>query len=320
VDPEARAVVQELRALRVGYGVQEPNLPPRIGTLLRAICGVAADDSAPVLREKVVARLTGLIDELPEGVRPLMRAAFALDGDGNTRYEQRIARVADATGYSERTMKRRIDQLFDMLAGLTLTNAPERERAPSSAAAWHTSALKVALMLDLPVVEVLEQRTIVSHRPDLAEIRHSITLTPPRDCADPQPSQGVEVDLFRGGVLGSLEWLSSNRLGIRIELPRPLAAGERHEFWYRLRLDREFAPHYVCTPASSCDRFELTVRFGPGRTPSQIWLLDGEFPLELTDARKPRAPLAADRGNEVSATFADLEPNLSYGIGWHFAG
>jgi hypothetical protein len=102
----------------------------------------------------------------------------------------------------------------------------------------------------------------------------------------------------------------------RLVLPHPLDQGGEHEFVLRTKVARSFAPHFVCTPQYPCQRFELVVRFGPGRAPQQIWLLDNEFPLELLDPWPERAAVKANTAGEVRAEFTHLELHRSYGLGW----
>jgi hypothetical protein len=314
MDPEVAALIQELRALRVGFGVQESDLSDRIRPILRRVLALTEEDSQATVREKVIARLSELIGELPEGMRELARTALDIGGSGTERYDARVSRLAAAANRSERTIKRRVDDAFTLIAERAVgTSTAASAAAAADRPEWHTSALRVALVLDLPAAEVIEQRRIVSHVAGLAEIRPSFTVTPPSAPLDPGD---LDITLIYGGIRGPVERLAANRFGFRLELPAPLRPGAQHEFSYRLRLAREFAPHYVCTPTYPCDRFELRIRFGPDRTPARIWRLNGSFPLELADTWPDREQLSADRAGEVSAVFTRLLPNLSYGIGW----
>ncbi|RKT54077.1 hypothetical protein [Saccharothrix australiensis] len=314
---DAQALVDELKALRKGYGVQSGDLSARVGGMVRRVCRITDADPPPAQRAKVIATLTELVADLPDDLAGLAHAAFGLNGTADVRYEERLTRVADRVRRDPRTIRRRVDDLLERLAEAALYRpAPPPPDAGSPDHPWHTAELTTAVLLDLPVVEVFEERRIVSHRERLTELDHSVTVSEPPGAHGSVDPVAVGIDPVRGFLLGPATPVSGNRLAFRIRLPRPLGRGEAHTFSFRLRVPMKFAPHYVCTPRRPCDRFTLSVRFGVGRAPARIWRLDGEFPLELNDPVVPRAPLSADAAGEATATFTDLRPNLSYGIGW----
>ncbi|MBB5960196.1 hypothetical protein FHS29_006819 [Saccharothrix tamanrassetensis] len=317
---DVQVLVDELKALRKGYGVQSGDLSARTGGMVRQVCRITDADPPPAQRTKVIATLTGLIDDLPDDLAELARAAFGLDGTADVRYEERLTRIAVRAQRDPRTIRRRVDELLERLAQAALYRPTTPQAAQADAELpdhpWHTTDLTVAVLLDLPVVEVFEQRRIISHRERLTELDHSVTVSEPPGANGSVDPVAVGIDPVRGFLLGPATPVSGNRLAFRVGLPHPLGLDETHAFSFRLRVPMKFAPHYVCTPRQPCDRFTLSVRFGVGRAPERIWRLDGEFPLELNDPLVPRTPLAVDAAGEATASFTDLRPNLSYGIGW----
>jgi hypothetical protein len=310
-------LVADLKRLRKGFGVQSPDIADRIGGALRVACGVGNNDGPAAQRLKVISTLTRLTGTLPGELCTLGRVALNLNPTANIRYEGRIAKLAADATRDPRTIRRRVDEVMSRIADLMLESPAVRQARPRPAVRhpWHTKDLRVYVMLDLPVVEVIEDRTVICDQESLAEVDLSVTLTPPPSWGGSTDPAELGVDVHRGGVALPHRQAASNRFRFGLRLPRPLRRGQEHNFAFRLRVSRAFAPHYVCTPEFPCDRFTLAVRFGRV-VPSRIWLLDGEFPLELTDEWHDRRQLMVDDTGSAHASFTELTPNRSYGIGW----
>ena len=308
-------LVDELKVLRRGYGVEEPAMPAKLGHAVRTVCGVAHDDSAAAVRHKVRNALTELTERLPCDLGAMARTALGLDGTATVRYEERLERLAEEMDRNPRTARRRIDGVLERLAELALDSVPRRT-CIACQVPWHTVRLQVAMLLTGPSAEVFETRRIVAHEPGLAEIGHSVTIVrPPRWTGSISPLD-LGIDVLRGAALGTPVPQGPRSLGLPLQLPRPLDEGEEHEFSFRIRLKQPFEPYYVCTPRYPCERFDLTIRFAPDRLPKQMWLLDNELPLAVADPWPHRKPLRVDQVGEVRVEFRDLEPNRSSGIGW----
>jgi hypothetical protein len=310
-------LVAELKKLRRGSGVQSSDIAARVGGALRVACGVGDSDGPAAQRLKIITTLMRLTGALPGDLCTLGRVALNLNPAANVRYEERIARLAADAARDPRTIRRRVDEVISRIAELVL-ESPAMKHARASTTVrhpWHTKDLRVFVMLDLPVVEVFEDRTVVCDHEDLAEFDLSVTLTPPPGWAGSTEPADLGVDVYRGGVACPHRQAGSNRFRFGLRPPQPLRHGQEHNFAFRLRVSRAFAPHYVCTPEFPCERFTLAVRFG--RTvPQRIWLLDGEFPLELNDPWPERRLLTVDGNGSAHASFTALAPNRSYGIGW----
>jgi hypothetical protein len=306
-------LVEDLKNLRRGYGVEAPDLPARLGRALRTVCAVAPNDSAAVVRRKVRHCLTELTKELPDDMAAQARKALGLDGSATVRYEERVAQLARQMGRDPRTARRRLDQVLSRLAEHALEAAP-RPLPAAPKAPWHTVHLQVVVLLSAEVAEVFETRRIVAHEPGLTEIEHAMSVVRPPGSG--YRVEGMDVHVIHGAAIEPPEQQGPRSLGFRLRLPKPLSEGQEHEFSLRTTLTQPFEPYYACTPRYPCDRFDLKIRFQPGRIPERIWLLDTELSMALADPWPYRKALQADRLGEVRHEFIDLEPNRSYGINW----
>ena len=312
MDTESSPLVEDLKTLRKGRGVQDPRISAKIGYTLRKVCGVLPDDPAGVVSEKVLTRLGDLVDRLPAAQRVLARAVFGFDSSAGEAYTQRLRRHGTVSSRDVRTMQRRADEVVDRVAELldiAGSSPAHREEPP-----WHTVSLRVLLVLDQPEVEVFETRRIRSHRAGLAYIDHSMTVIP-ADGVHPVALSTFGIDVVNGGDVKSLTRITRNRITFRLQPPRVLEAHDEHEFTVRVRLPR-ISPFYVCTPLYPCAHFDLRVRFGRQQLPARIWRIDGELSMEADDPTPVRPLLEANGANEVHVAFDDLGPARSYGIGW----
>jgi len=310
---EKKDLIAELKLLRRGLGIEASDFAASIGGALRAISGVTDADGPATQRRKVRDALTRVIAELPADMGTLSKAAFGLDGAGHVRYEERIrSTVADR---ELRTIRRRADMVVERIADLFMELTADGRPVSRSRHPWHTKDLQVCVMLGRSVVEVFEERVIVCETDELSEVDLSVTLTPPPGWAGSTDPENLGIDVFLGGVAQAHRQVASNRFRFLLRPSKPLTRGQQHRFGFRLRVARAFAPHYVCTPEHPCDRFSLEVQFGRA-VPEWIWLLDAEFPLEIEDQWPARRPLTASETGSVQATFVDLVPNRSYGVGW----
>ncbi|MFE2755729.1 hypothetical protein ACFXGA_27385 [Actinosynnema sp. NPDC059335] len=305
-------LVAELKALRKGRGIESADLDARVGPALGRLVGVADDDGPAQVRRRLRDWLTAHARALPEDLKEAAHLAFGLGHDARL-HRERVRSLALRIDRDDRTARRRIDDALLRIAQRALD--PDLRR-PEPDLPWRTAELSAAVVLDLPVPEVVERRRIVAERDGLDEIGLSVTVEPP----DPGrgPLDDVGLDVLYGGVLTSRARQSTNRIGFALRPPEPLRRDEEHEYAIRIRLspERGIAPYYVCTPRYPCAVFRLHVRFGPGRAPGVIWRLRDTLPIELGDPESSRSRVAADACGEVHLTFTDLKPNLSYGITW----
>lgn len=312
MDSGSSDLVDDLKALRRGLGIHDPRISARIGFSLRQACGVLHDDPPAVVSHKVLTRLVDLVERLPGAQRDLAHAVFGFDGSTGEKYTSRLRAHGDMRSRDVRTMQRRANEVVVRIAELLAVAepAPRRREEPP----WHTTSLRVLLVLDKPEVEVFETRRIRSHRPGLEEIEHSMTVAPV-DGVHPVALTQLGIDVVNGGDVRSVSQIATNRIAFRLRPPRALNKHDEHEFTLRVRLPR-ISPFYVCTPLYPCAHFDLRVRFGQQRLPESIWRIDGELSMEADDPMPARPQLELNSAAEVHATFTDLEPAKSYGIGW----
>jgi transcriptional regulator with XRE-family HTH domain len=182
---------------------------------------------------------------------------------------------------------------------------------------WYIASFTALLRLDGDRVEAWEKRRIVSAVDGLAEIVASVNV--PRHPDEPGQAPRLESELVYGGQIQARQHPYDGYFQDVIVLPRPLRAGQSHEYWLRMRLPagQRMAPHYAHVPYRRSDHFELRVRFGPHRIPSLVWLLTGT-PATVIYRQAPTAHLLTpNRFGEVYASFRDMSPGLGYGISWH---
>ncbi|CAM3803010.1 hypothetical protein KIPE111705_25765 [Kibdelosporangium persicum] len=311
-------LIGDLKVLRTGLGVEDPNLVARAGPAVRQVSGVTDGDSPGIVRQKITDWLAATISRLPEAIATIARTAFGFGGSGDLPYLARLEHLGKVVDREVRTMQRRADRVIYRIAEMTLTQSPPAGKAvePVDGNPWHTELLRVDLILDQPEIEVFETRRIVSHADGLTEIRHWLTIAPVENPPVPLDLSDLGIAVLGGGDMATPpRLLSSNRVEIVLKPPKPLAIGDHHEFFFRVRVP-SLLPFYACTPRFACDEFRLRIRFGRDRVPERVWLIDGELPLEASDPVPHRKTLHADSAGEVQATFRDLVPSTSYGIGW----
>ena len=312
----AEQLVNELKALRKGLGVETDDIGARVGRALQRVCGVEDGDTGERVRRKVRDQLNVLIDQCHPEQRNLLRAALGLDSAAPRMYQERIKEIADTAFVDPRTVQRRIDSALVRLTQLALETrrlVDVRKRPP-----WHTLDLRVVMSFDLRVPEVYETRRIVAGQDGVEEVEVGLTLTPPPGWTGSGSIEDLGVDLLYGGELSDGMMKARNRIGFVLRLPEPLARGDEHEYAFRVKVpvERGIAPHYVCTPRYQCDRFSLHVRFGAVLRPQRVWRLAGVPPLELDDPVWTGDLAQPNRFGEVHTSFDNLEPQLSYGFGW----
>jgi len=317
---EVDELIEELKALRRGHGIGTIDLKAHTGSELSAIAGVTPADTVDQVRRKVRALIEELIGQLPEGLLPTLRMAFALSGGGGSeqpRYLARVDQFAQRQKRDSRTIQRQIDLAIRQMAELAAGRA-HGERRAARQSPWCTTRLKVFVSFDLAVPEVFEIRRIMALRDGLTELELGMTLTPPPGWTGEGWIEDLGVDLLHGGGLTGPTMRSTNRVEFHLRLPAPLVQSAEHEYALRVKLPvgRGMAPLYACTPDYECDSFELSIRFRTDSLPARVWRLPGVSPLELDDERANRTSITPNAFGEVHETFTDLEPHLSYGIGW----
>ena len=102
-----------------------------------------------------------------------------------------------------------------------------------------------------------------------------------------------------------------------ISLPRPLNAGERHEYQVQVTAPgRRLRPYFVHSPLRRCDEFELRAKFDPLVPPQRLWQVDGVPSQLVAEGRPVGEELETDNAGEVVSRFRNLRQGLNYGLVW----
>jgi hypothetical protein len=308
-------LANELKTLRKGRGLQAPKLADQVGPMLRELCGVGRTDSAAVIREKLSARLRNLADRLPEDLRQAVTIALALQPDTQQQFLQdRVQFLADLHKRDVRTIRRRMDEGFELLA--EIATRPNGAGRGGTGQAWYIERLESTLRMDKPARECFERRTIVAEWDGLDRIQGMTTL--PKEQAYTGDRFDLNFELYYGAILTTSYKKTENRFAYELALPQPLSIGERHEYGLISRVpeDQPMRTHYVFFPERRCEEFHLRIRFDLAKAPATIWRVAEVFHRDVDDIRPTESLLAVDKVGEVSLSFQNLLPGHGYGVQW----
>jgi hypothetical protein len=315
-----KELVEDLKALRKGRGLQVSVINSRVGPALRAATGTRDDDSPLDVRGKLSQSIRRWSEELPDDLRKAVLSAFALtEGSHLQYYKDRVHGVAEQLGRDERTARRRIDEGITRLAEVAMSGSrPLEARSIEPAAGWHTEELRVSLALDQPTPEAFEWRRIVVDQDVIEHVDLALTLTSPPGLTGPAQTDDLDIDIFHGGRLTARAMESTDRFGFQLKLPKPLRRDETHHIGlrFRVRPDRTMAPHYVCVPNYRCVDFDLRVRFDLAHAPQQVWRLVNAFQRDVDDPVPTGERIPMDGCGEIHTSFHLLTPGKAYGIRW----
>ncbi|MGI5506323.1 hypothetical protein [Lentzea sp. CA-135723] len=295
-------LVSELKTLRKGRGVHAGRIVDRIGPSLAAACGITSADGSVAAKQKLVTRLTELVEQLPEEFQFATRAAFGLIPDvRQPLYQERVTWVAARIDRDSRTVRRRIDEAVHQLAELAATTSPRTDGS------WHTAELSVAVVLDQGQPEVIERYQVVMDQ-DGVEALDFASVFPVR-------RRDVDVHLLYGGTLRDRS--DADRPGFTLLPAEPLARGVTHDFALRYRLSHRDAmhPYVLHVPERPCELFDLRVRFEHDRK-RLVRAFDGVL---RSDVEPTGTHHAVDRAGEIHLRFRRLLPGLVYGARWGVA-
>ncbi len=232
-------ITSELRTLRKGPGVQSRELPARLGRYLRELTGQDAGSQAgdaEDMRRVVANELGACAARLPHDLSAAVMASLALlpETGQMAQFGERVAWLAGQADRNERSVLRRIDVAEQILAEeIAAELGRRRSRVPSTVSGWYLDEFRAILRLDTPTPESHERRRIVATRPGLTEVQAWLDV-PPKD-AD-QPGTILQAEVLLGGRLVRKPDAQGHNFVVAIELPRPLDAGEAHEYEVILRV------------------------------------------------------------------------------------
>lgn len=307
----------ELARLRTGAGLRAARLGDRVGPRLRAACGVAPADGEAVIRAKVSECIRRWCSRLAPDDAGAVLLALNLDPDYSSRFFQaRMDHLGQQIDRERRTAVRRVDDALQLLVERIEASASPSTTSRFAPGGWFFDALRSRLVLDDHRLELTENRVVTATVDGLDRITvgWSTERTPEYDSA-------FTVELLGGGELvpdpariGDGAWAGE------VVLPRPLAAGESHEYTTRVSQAGTMEPYYIVTPFRRTDLFAMTVVFRSVPHPVRAWRVAGEPARFVDDPTPAREPFEIDPSGELSATFEQLDIGLSYGLRWALSG
>lgn len=303
---------RELQSLRSRQGVCRPRLYSHLGLRIRRLSGLTTRQNDAKTRTAVEKWLTDLAETLQPDQKQAVLVSFAIGRDHRLdTLDARIGQLADLRNVAHRTARRQADAALEALVAAIEELQPGE--IANNGCGWQVSALSSLFRLDTPTPELYELRTIVATR-EISEVVVRITLPP----TPPGVGEPVVAALFGARVRDSRREDGSPSRLITLDLPRPLAADEEHEFWLHVTLPpgQPTRPHYAIVPLAPCDFGSVRVRFAADRRPEEVWLLD-EVAYPDLDARRPhRKAVTPNAHGEVSREFRSLHEGHAYGIAW----
>jgi hypothetical protein len=309
-------LVVELTSLRQGRGLAAPDLRGRLGAELSPLAGVLAHDDGAVARQKLADLLLPALQRLPPDLGLCLQAALALPPAPAERFlRARLEWAGRMIRRDRRTVLRRVDEGLLLLAA-ELTGPARASRGNRYVPdGWRVETFDATLWMDRDPPTLTEHRRIAATRDGLDRIM--IGFSAPARSPDRPPAPGVR--LVDGGSFVPDAGLSTaSYLTGWLELPRPLAAGQRHE--YELLVTgpprAEMRPYYVFTPLWPCDRFRLEAVFDVAAPPARIWCVDGVPTRPLDDFAPNDLELTLDQQGRLEVGFDHPQVGLSYGIQW----
>jgi hypothetical protein len=309
-------LASELKTLRKGRGLQTARLADQVGPMLRVLCGIGENETASSIREKLTRQLRILANGLPEDLRLVVTTALAMQADTQHQFlRERVQYLAEQQRRDVRTIRRRMDEGFELLAELATRSAEDQPR--STMLGWYTDRVEAILRLDKESPVCFERRRIVAEQDGLAAIQENFTL-PKERRDDDDCDHDLYCELHFGATLVGKHKKTDSRFAFDLGLPKPLGLGQRHEYGliFRVPDDQTMRTHYVFFPDRRCDEFELRIRFGLVRPPTQVWRVNEVFHRDIDDNRPVRPLLTIDRVGEVNLSFRNLLPGHGYGAQW----
>jgi hypothetical protein len=310
---EQGQLLADLKALRRGRGVQGVRLGARIGPALVELARVTVEDDDVEARSLLLELLDPCVRALPDDLAVCVRAALALAPAPPSRFlDERLQWAAEKVERDVRTVRRRVDEGLVALAAELSRPSGGAGYAPDG---WRVARLDATLRLDVDPVHLMEQRSVVAVRDGLERIRVGFSVPQVPD----QPAHPLKLEVTAGGTLvEDVQASSPSYVTGWVDLPRPLDAGERHDYTICLTgpPPRDISPFYVLSPLWPCNRFAVTVVFPRQTPPRAVWRIDGAPTRILHDLAYRRHRLEPDDAGHVTTTFHRPQLGLSHGLQW----
>jgi hypothetical protein len=307
-------LVDEIRLLRKGRGLQVGDLDTRLGPLLRELAG--SGDAAD-RRQTLTTAISRCTAQLVDGYRTAVEASLALSAETMQEpyFGARVSWLAGQLDREERTALRRIDQAERRLAELIAAELRDRRsQIPVAPNGFYVDELRTVLRLDRETMVSDEDRRIVSTCEGLTEV--VVLVDVPREANE--PGADLQAEIKYGGRLLRKQQPGRNSFKFVVCLPEPLHPGQAHGYGVTLHMPRRMLrlPHYLVTPECRFNKFDLRIRFDSEPLPVWIRRVEGETVRKFEHAQPPENPLVPDAAGEVYQEFRDLALYLGYGIQW----
>lgn len=308
-------LVEELDALHRGRGFHADDIAENLGPRLSEIVFADNEPEAAFGRDVLRRWLLAAASDLPEDLRRVFLAASGLR-DPHGRLGERLAALADATGLSVRTLRRRLREA-DQLAAEALERRTHvtPDANPFAARGWYVDRLVSIAHLDEPRPRFESVRDIVVTLDGMEEICESWSI--PRLPHEPQLTD-LDLVATEGCVIHRLEKISPSTWRVTARLPKTLALRERHRVGLAITLpSRAYVrPFNAFVPVRRTRSFRAEVHYGPSTGLTSAWLINGVPPVAMDDAVPLGEQLDLTSGEPLVAEWTTVRRGLGYGIGW----
>jgi hypothetical protein len=241
--------------------------------------------------------------------------ALALHPDTQHQFlQERVQFLADQGKRDVRTIRRRMDEGFELLA--EMATKPSGPKSGRAGLGWYIDRMEAILRMDKATPEYFERRRITAEWDGLDVIQAAITV--PRHSLDPGELPKLTTELHFGATMVGAHQHGQQRFDYDLRLPRPLAIGEKHEYGliHGIPNSQQMRTHFVFFPDRRCEEFDLRIRFDPDNVPRLIWRVADVFHRDIDENRPTNDILAVDGVGEINLSFRDLLPGHGYGAQW----
>ncbi|WNV90398.1 hypothetical protein [Umezawaea sp. Da 62-37] len=168
---------------------------------------------------------------------------------------------------------------------------------------WRVERVQVLLRLDGPVPLCTERWTVVAERDGVDRIPWPVRS---------ELAGEHDVRVASGALLTGTDWSPMKRREFSLRFPRPLVAGESHEFSLEIRIPRihPVRPLHIFRAPRHCSEIDLVVRFDVDRLPCSVGRVGSEFDGDDS------GPVTVNPVGEVEMSFRNALPDRDCGIRW----
>jgi hypothetical protein len=312
MDIDATALKEEVGRLCRRGAARDAQLRQHLGDNLRRLANISESDltgQIPIRLSSLVERCLG--DHAEE--RETLLTALGLHPPAqHATLNGRLVWLANKRYVAPRTMRRRLEDAIDAFVHAAVALACAS--ATADELGYIVDMFDGTVTFDGCRTRCIERRRVRVVRDQLSVIRCRFGVPSPRRGGD---EFGFNVDLVYGGVRCDVGYQTSV-VEYGVEVPRPLDAGDLHEFeiTYELPAAQPMDPYYVVRPAAPFGSVSLTVRFDPRRVPERVWQINGVLRREIDGCPPDDQLLSLEPTGCVRATFHDGYEGRMYGIAW----